>query len=105
MPETPETDKEIGAEELAQLARLSRLRLSAAEATAATAAVNDILRMMRRLQQADVSGEDDTTHVQFWGESLRLREDVAQAGYSQKALTDAAPSAADGYFIVPKVIE
>lgn len=105
MPDTPDTEKEIRAEDLARLARLSRLQLSPAETADAARAINDILRMMRRLQQADVSGEDDTTHVQFWGNTLRLREDAARPGYDADELMKNAPCAADGCFIVPKVLE
>ncbi|MGI9297654.1 MAG: Asp-tRNA(Asn)/Glu-tRNA(Gln) amidotransferase subunit GatC [Gammaproteobacteria bacterium] len=107
MPDIPEAEgeKEIGAEDLARLARLSRLRLSPAEAADAARAVNDVLRMMRRLQFADVSGEDDTAHVQFWGNTLRLRDDVARPGYDPDELMKGAPSAAGGCFIVPKVLE
>ena len=98
-------EHEIGAEDIAHLAKLSRLRVSPAEAEEAARAINDILRMMRRLQEADVSGEDDTTHIQFRGETLRLRDDVARSGYAAETLLQNAPHSADGYFIVPKVIE
>lgn len=101
-------DKEegvVGEAEVAQLARLSRLRVSKDEARSAAQAINDILRMMQRLQSADVSGEDDTTHVQFWGNTLRMREDTPQPGYSREELLANAPQTSDGCFIVPKVIE
>ena len=96
---------DIRAEDIARLARLSRLRISDSEAADAACAVGDILRMMRRLQEADISGEDDTTHAQFWGNNLRMREDKAEKGYAPEELMQNAPQTADGCFVVPKVIE
>lgn len=102
---SPSAPSAPDAEGIAHLARLSRLRISPAEAEDAARAVGDILRMMGRLREADISGEDDTTHVQFRGETLRLREDAARPGFGAARLTENAPAAADGYFVVPKVIE
>ena len=101
----PATPPEIGAADIAHLARLSRLQISPAESEDAARAVDDILRMMGRLREADVAAEDDTTHIQFRGETLRLRKDVARPGYGATILTENAPQTADGCFIVPKVIE
>lgn len=95
----------LGEDDLARLAQLTRLQISAPEIPAATKAMNNILTMMGQLQNADVSGEDETAHVQFWGHSLRLRDDVALPGYASEALMSGAPQTHDGYFIVPKVIE
>ena len=97
--------KPIRAEDLARLARLARLEVPPEEAPRALQALNDILAMMERLQTAEVDAGDETSHVQFWGNSLRLREDTALPGYPPEELLSAAPEASGGCFIVPKVIE
>ena len=101
----PAASEEISADELAGLARLSRLRISPAETKDAARAINDILRMMQRLREADISGEDDTSHAQFWGNTLRMREDKTKDGYAPETLLQNAPQSSEGCFVVPKVIE
>ena len=99
------TTQRISADDLARLARLARLHITAEESPSALKAIDNILNMMARLQQVDVSGEDALSHVQFFGATLRLREDKAIEGYSPEELTAAAPQHQANCFIVPAVIE
>ncbi|MGI9306258.1 MAG: Asp-tRNA(Asn)/Glu-tRNA(Gln) amidotransferase subunit GatC [Gammaproteobacteria bacterium] len=101
----PGPPKTIRPEDLTRLARLARLEIPPAEAPQAARALNDILAMMETLRQADIPGGGELSHVQFWDKSLRLREDEARPGYAPEELLQDAPQTADGYFIVPKIIE
>ncbi len=95
----------LSADDLTRLAHMTRLAISPREVDPALRALNDILAMMEKLRQADVGDEDDLGHVQFWGDTLRLRDDVAVNGYPTQTLMDAAPKTANNCFITPKVIE
>lgn len=97
--------REITEADLERLARLARLRIEPAERAAAAKALSDILAMMGELRVASVDEEDEGAPVQAWGETLRMRDDEPQQGYPPETLLEAAPRAADGCFVVPKVIE
>ena len=95
----------IGKDDIARLAQLARLEISSQETPAAVQAMNDMLMMIKWLQNADVSGEDDMAYAQFLGKTLRLRDDDGREGYSRETLMAGAPQTEDGCLIVPKVIE
>ena len=95
----------IGKDDISRLAQLSRLEISSEETPAAVQSMNDILSMMAQLQNADVGSEDDMAHAQFFGNTLRLRDDDGKAGYPRETLMSGAPQTSDGCLIVPKVIE
>lgn len=95
----------IDADDLAKLSAMTRLVISPAATPAALQALNNILAMMEKLQQADVTGVEDMAHVQLRGQTLRLRDDVIQPGYAPATLMNSAPQTAGHVFVVPKVIE
>ena len=100
-----QTAQPISADDLARLAQMTRLAVPPNETAAALQALNNILHMMGKLQEADVSGVDALSHVQYFGANMRLRDDTAAAGYPRDALLAAAPQSDGRHFIVPKVIE
>ncbi|MDM5147562.1 Asp-tRNA(Asn)/Glu-tRNA(Gln) amidotransferase subunit GatC [Candidatus Persebacteraceae bacterium Df01] len=95
----------INTEDLVRLARMTRLEVPPEKTPEALQALNAILDMMEQLQHANVDAVDALTHVQFQGQTLRLRDDTAQVGYNTDALFAGAPQTDDGCFIVPRVIE
>ena len=91
--------------DLARLAAMTRLAVGEDEKAAALRALNDIVAMMQTLSRADVGGEDDLTHVQFWGGTLRMRDDAPAEGYPTGKLLENAPQHDGGCFLTPKVVE
>lgn len=65
--------------------------------------LNGILAWIEQLNEVDVQGvEPMTTAVEA---SQPLRDDVVTAGGDPAKVLANAPKAADGFFIVPKVVE
>ena len=65
--------------------------------------LNGILAWIEQLNEVDVDGvEPMTSNVH---QPLRLRDDVVTDGGKVDAVLSNAPKAADGFFIVPKVVE
>lgn len=96
---------QISADDLARLAQMTRLAVPPNETAAALQALNNILRMMDKLQEADVSGVNALEHVQYFGADMRMRDDTTTEGYPRDALLATAPQSDGRHFIVPKVIE
>ena len=66
-------------------------------------AVRSILAWIEQLDQVDVEGvEPMTSNV---AQPLRLRDDVVTDGAKVDAVLSNAPKSADGFFVVPKVVE
>ena len=64
---------------------------------------NGILNWIEQLDQVDVEGvEPMTSNV---AQPLRLRDDVVTDGDKRDAVLSNAPKSADGFFVVPKVVE
>ena len=65
--------------------------------------LNGILNWIEQLDQVDVEGvEPMTSNV---AQPLRLRDDVVTDGDKRDAVLSNAPKSADGFFVVPKVVE
>jgi aspartyl-tRNA(Asn)/glutamyl-tRNA(Gln) amidotransferase subunit C len=85
------------------IAHLARLDLSEAGKQEALNSINNILSLINQMQAIDTSGVQPLAHA--FDASQRLREDVVTEPDQRDALLALAPSAADGLFLVPKVIE
>jgi aspartyl-tRNA(Asn)/glutamyl-tRNA(Gln) amidotransferase subunit C len=85
------------------IANLARLDLSEAGKQEALNSINNILSLINQMQAIDTSGVQPLAHA--FDASQRLREDVVTEPDQRDALLALAPSAADGLFLVPKVIE
>ena len=97
-------------QEVARIARLARLHLTPEQQTQAQADLNKILSVIEALQSVDTTGVEPLAHplAVFAEVELRLREDVVTEQSSTErraALMANAPGAANGLFLVPKVIE
>ena len=65
--------------------------------------MNGILNWIEQLDQVDVEGvEPMTSNV---AQPLRLREDVVTDGDKIADVLSNAPKSADGFFVVPKVVD
>lgn len=88
-----------------KLARLARLKLSDAEEAAAVQSLNAVLALIDDLREADTDSVDAMAYVQGRGLTLRCRDAAPVAGLPRETVLGNAPKSADGYFLVPKVIE
>ncbi len=93
----------IDAATVRKVAHLARIKTPEARLEPLAAELNGILAWIEQLNEVDVSGiEPMTSNV---SQSLRLREDVVTDGNRIEAVLSNAPKSADGFFVVPKVVE
>ena len=89
--------------DVASVAKLARLSLSEAEMEAMSKEMAAIVEFADKLSEVDCSDMPITAHVVPL-ENV-MREDVPMAGAERDALLAGAPTKADGYFTVPRVVE
>jgi len=86
-----------------KVARLARLALPEARVSPMVGELNAILAWIEQLNEVDVEGvEPMTSAVET---ALPLREDAVTDGGDPTRVLANAPKRADGFFIVPKVVE
>ncbi len=86
-----------------RVAHLARIKTSEDRLEPLAAELNGILAWIAQLNEVDVEGvEPMTSNV---AQTLRLREDEVTDGDKLSAVLSNAPKAADGFFVVPKVVE
>ena len=86
-----------------RVARLARIAVSEEEANRMTGELNGILGFVEQLSEVNVEGvEPMTSNV---SQPLRLRDDVVTDGDKVADVLSNAPKSADGFFVVPKVVE
>lgn len=93
----------IDSKDIDTIAHLARLELSEAGKQEALNSINNILALINQMQAIDTSGVQPLAHA--FDASQRLREDVVTEPNQRDILLALAPSAADGLFLAPKVIE
>ena len=93
--------------DIARIANLARLELAPEESERMLASLNGFFGIVEAMSAVDTSGVEPlaqpTAAVQ--DVALRLRDDVASEPNNREANMRNAPEAAEGYFLVPKVIE
>ena len=93
----------IDAATVRRVAHLARIKTPEDRLEPLAAELNGILNWIEQLNEVDVEGvEPMTSNVR---QRLRLREDVVTDGGKVDAVLSNAPKAADGFFVVPKVVE
>ncbi|MFN4287084.1 MAG: Asp-tRNA(Asn)/Glu-tRNA(Gln) amidotransferase subunit GatC [Brevundimonas sp.] len=93
----------IDAATVRKVAHLARIKTPEERLEPLAAELNGILAWIEQLNEVDVSGiEPMTSNV---SQSLRLRDDVVTDGNRIEAVLSNAPKSADGFFVVPKVVE
>jgi len=89
--------------DVAYVARLARLELTAEETALFQTQLAQVLEHAEKLRDVDVEGVEPAAHALPMFDVLR--EDVPRPGLTQKEALRNAPRAANGLFIVTKVIE
>lgn len=88
---------------VAHIAKLARIEVSEAELEALSSELSGILTWIEQLSEVDTEGvEPMTSAVQM---TLRRRTDKITDGDCRDKVLANAPVDADGFFVVPKVIE
>jgi aspartyl-tRNA(Asn)/glutamyl-tRNA(Gln) amidotransferase subunit C len=93
----------IVANDIEIIAHLARLSLSEPERADALGSIAGILHLIDQMQAVDTGKVAPLAHA--FEASQRLREDVVTEQDQREVLLKLAPSAAEGLFLVPKVIE
>lgn len=93
----------ISKEEVLHVAKLARLKLSDDEAASLAKDMESIIGFADKLNELDTEGVVPTAHAIPM--SNAFREDVVKPSYDREAMLQNAPSAEDGGYTVPKVVE
>ena len=88
-----------------KIADLARLQFSETEVEGFTGDLNNILNYVDQLKEVDVTGVEPLENMNEAMETNVLRKDEVGDSLLQTEALKNAPKAADGFFLVPKVIE
>ncbi len=93
----------IDAATVRKVARLARIHEPEERLEPLAAELNGIIAWIEQLNEVDVEGvEPMTSAVEV---ALPMRDDVVSDGGDAAKVLSNAPKAADGFFVVPKVVE
>ena len=94
-------------EDTRRIAELARLELKPAEQASMLGHLNDFFRVVEQMSSVDTSGVEPLyTPVSSVREvALRLRDDVVTEAPDRTLNQRSAPSAQDGLYLVPRVVE
>lgn len=93
----------VDKETVRRAAKLARIAVTDEEAAALSGELSGILDWIEQLQEVDVDGVEPMTSVTPM--ALKRRDDVVTAGDEAERILANAPDAAEGFFVVPKVVE
>jgi aspartyl-tRNA(Asn)/glutamyl-tRNA(Gln) amidotransferase subunit C len=86
-----------------RVARLARIAVTDAEAETLKGSLNAILGFVEQLNEVDVAGVEPMTSVLPM--PMKKRTDTVTDGFIAEKITANSAETADGYFLVPKVVE
>lgn len=93
----------IDAATVRRVAHLARIKTPEERLEPLAQELNGILNWIEQLNEVDVDGvEPMTSNV---AQTLRLRDDEVTDGNKVADVLSNAPKSADGFFVVPKVVE
>ncbi len=93
----------IDAATVRRVAHLARIKTPEERLEPLAQELNGILAWIEQLNEVDVAGvEPMTSNV---AQPMRLRDDVVTDGNKVADVIGNAPRSADGFFVVPKVVE
>ena len=93
----------IDAATVRRVARLARIREPEDRLEALARELSAILGWIEQLNEIDTDGVEPMTSAV--AAKLPMREDVVTDGGDADAILSNAPAKADGFFVVPKVVE
>ena len=86
-----------------RIARLARIKVTDAEAKALESEIANILTWVEQLDEVDTAEVAPMTRVVAM--QLKKRQDVVSDGEKADEIVENAPTSADHFFVVPKVVE
>lgn len=89
--------------DVAYLARLARIQLTTDEEALFTGQLERVLEHIAKINTLDLSGIEPTAHAISVFDVVR--EDIVGESLSKHVILEQAPRAANGLFVVPKVLE
>jgi len=94
-------------DQVRRIARLARLAVAAEEVGPVVNRLNRVLGLIEQMRAVDTSGIEPMAHPldSQLPEGQRLRPDEVTEKNDREAFQAVAPSAEDGLYLVPKVIE
>jgi len=93
----------IDANTVRKVARLARIRVEEERLQPLAGELSGILGWIEQLGEVDTDGVEPMTSVV--AAKLPMREDVVTDGGDAGRVLSNAPRAADGFYVVPKVVE
>lgn len=96
----------IDKKEILDTASLAKIALTNAEVLEYTAELSNVLGMMEKINEVDISNVEPMNHP-IKNLTQRLRDDTIETedSASQKIIINNAPKMANNLFLVPKIIE
>ncbi len=91
-------------DEVKKVADLAKLEFTEPELVELTGELNNILGYIDQLKEVDVSNVEPLENLNEDVEQSALRRDVMRPSLTVEQALSNAPKAADGYFLVPKVL-
>lgn len=89
--------------QIIKTARLARLELSDSEREEYSKQLNDIIEYVEKINELDTSNVKPADHIT--DVSNVFRDDVVTGSMDRRGIEQNAPQFADGFFVVPKIIE
>ena len=89
--------------DLSRVVNLARIELTPEEERRLAPQLSEVLKYIEKLNELDVSGVEPTAHATPL--SNVMREDEPRDSLSQQDALRNAPKAANGLFVVPKIVE
>ena len=89
--------------DLSRVVKLARIELTPDEERRLAPQLSEVLKYIEKLNELDVSGVEPTAHATPL--SNVMREDEPRDSLSQEDALRNAPKAANGLFVVPKIVE
>jgi aspartyl-tRNA(Asn)/glutamyl-tRNA(Gln) amidotransferase subunit C len=86
-----------------KVAKLARLRIADDKVEAVSASLTNILKWIDQLNEVNIEGVEPMTSVV--SQAAFRRVDVVTDGHKQGDIVANAPESAEGFFVVPKVVE
>ena len=93
----------LSSQDIERIAHLARIRVTPADALDVQAKLDGIFKLIDEMQAVNTQGIEPMSHGLDM--VLRLRDDAVTETNHREKYQKNAPQAADGYFLVPKVME
>lgn len=93
----------LSSQDIERIAHLARIRVTPADVLDVQAKLDGIFKLIDEMQAVNTQGIEPMSHGLDM--VLRLRDDAVTETNHREKYQKNAPQAAEGYFLVPKVIE